>query len=308
MILFSFLSALLLCVGIVLLLGLTPERITGDLTRLIAPEPSLRSKALTAQGRKKTRKLALAFIRIREALTDTGKGGQFTMVCAAALFSAVAGGVFAALIGNPFLVPVLAVLLAGVPFLYIKSTLAYYDKHVREELETALSIVTTSYVRSEDIVGAVQENIGYIKPPIRGIFQTFLSQVTVISADTKAALTTLSGRIDNDIFREWCACLIQCQDDRTLKSSLLPIVHNLSDVRLVNNELRTMMAEPKKEYWTMVALVAGNIPLLYILNRDWFNTLLFTLPGKIVLALCGVVIFVTTLLMMKYTKPLEYKR
>ena len=88
MILFSYLSVLLLCVGIVLLLGLTPERITGDLTRLIAPEPSLRSKALTAQGRKKTRKLALAFIRIREALTETGKGGQFTMVCAAALFSA----------------------------------------------------------------------------------------------------------------------------------------------------------------------------------------------------------------------------
>ena len=69
-----------------------------------------------------------------------------------------------------------------------------------------------------------------------------------------------------------------------------------------------MMTEPKKEYWTMVALVVGNIPLLYILNRDWFSTLLFTLPGKIVLALCGVVIFVTALLMMKYTKPLEYKR
>ena len=308
MILFSFLSALLLCVGIVLLLRLTPERIANDITRLIAPEPSLRSKALTAQRRKKTRKLALAFIRIREALVDTGKGGQFTMVCAAALFSAVAGGVFAALMGNLFLAPVLAVLLAGVPFLYIRSTLTFYEKHIREELETALSIVTTSYVRSEDIVGAVRENIGYIKPPIQGIFQTFLTQATVISADTKAALNTLSGRIDNDIFREWCTCLIQCQDDRTQKSSLLPIVHKLSDVRLVNNELRTMMTEPIKEYWTMVALVVGNIPLLYILNRDWFSTLLFSLPGKIVLALCGVVIFVTALLMMKYTKPLEYKR
>lgn len=186
--------------------------------------------------------------------------------------------------------------------------MTFYEKHIREELETALSIVTTSYVRSEDIVGAVRENIGYIKPPIRGIFQIFLAQAIVISADTKAALTALSHRIDNDIFREWCTCLIQCQDDRTQKSSLLPIVHMLSDVRLVNNELRTMMTEPIKEYWTMVALVVGNIPLLYILNRDWFSTLLFSLPGKIVLALCGVVIFVTALLMMKYTKPLEYKR
>ena len=35
------------------------------------------------------------------------------------------------------------------------------------------------------------------------------------------------------------------------------------------------------------ALVIGNIPLLYLLNTDWFATLTQTLPGKIVTAVCG---------------------
>ena len=35
---------------------------------------------------------------------------------------------------------------------------------------------------------------------------------------------------------------------------------------------------------------------------------MFTLPGKIVLAICALVILITALLMMKYTKPIEYKR
>lgn len=57
----------------------------------------------------------------------------------------------------------------------------------------------------------------------------------------------------------------------------------------------------------MVALVVGNIPLLYILNKSWYSTLMDTIPGKLVLALSGVIILVTAMMMMKYTKPIEYK-
>ena len=45
---FAFASA-----GIILLLGLTPERIARDISRLLAPAMSLRERALTAQKRRK---------------------------------------------------------------------------------------------------------------------------------------------------------------------------------------------------------------------------------------------------------------
>ncbi len=58
----------------------------------------------------------------------------------------------------------------------------------------------------------------------------------------------------------------------------------------------------------MVVLVVCNIPLMYALNKDWFDTLIFSIPGKIVLSLCGLVIVVTAVLMMRFTRPVEYKR
>ena len=40
-------------------------------------------------------------------------------------------------------------------------------------------------------------------------------------------------------------------------------------------------------------MVLCNIPLLYCLNQDWYNALMHTTLGKIVLAVCGTVILVT---------------
>ena len=79
-------------------------------------------------------------------------------------------------------------------------------------------------------------------------------------------------------------------------------------VRLVNSSLKTMLAEARREYYLMVLMVLCNIPLLYCLNRDWYNALMHTMFGKIVLAVCGTVILVTAFLMHRITKPVEYKR
>lgn len=301
-------SSLLLIVAIVLFLDLTPERVTNDLLKIISPKQTLRDKVRISQGKKKSRKISVELEHIRDAMTATGKSGQFSVICALSLILMICGGAFAVLINNMFLVPILSIAFCLFPFIYAKSTITHYDKHIEQEMETALSIITTSYIRSDDIVSAVKENIGYIKPPITDIFKTFLGDATAISSDIKRSLHRLKTKIDNTIFREWCDTLIQCQDDRTLKNTLLPVVAKLTDVRLVNNELKTMLYEPRKEYYMMVAMLLGNIPLLYMLNKSWYSTLMTTTPGKFVLALSGVTVLITALLMMKYTKPIKYRR
>ncbi len=183
-----------------------------------------------------------------------------------------------------------------------------YENEVREELETAISIITTSYLRSDSITSAVAENVGYLKPPIKGIFESFLAETSVISPDIRQAIYHLKEKIKNSIFEEWCDTLVSCQNDRTLKDTLMPVVSKLTDVRLVNNSLKAMLAEAKREYLMMVFFVLGNIPLLYCLNKDWYDALMHTTFGKIVLAICGVVIIVTGIIMTKLTKPVEYKR
>lgn len=299
---------ILLVAGTFLILELTPETVTDDIMRMVVPEQTLRDKVLIAQKKKKSRKITKALLHMREALTATGKSNQFTVTCAASLMLMIAGCIAAVMINNFFMIPVFAVAFASLPFLFARNTIAAYDKHIREEMETALSVVTTSYIRTDDIVTSVKENLTNLKPPIREIFAGFVGDAMMVSSDTKAALRNLRDRIDNDIFAEWCDTLIACQDDRTLNDTLLPIVSKLTDVRIVNNELKTMLDAVRNEYLTMVLLVVGNIPLIYALNKDWFSSLMFTTPGKIVLAVCGMTILITAMFMLKFTKPIEYRR
>lgn len=299
---------LLLAVGAVLLLKLTPERIAGDLMRFVSPKQTLRDKVLTRKGKKKSRKITVELRRIKDALEQTGKGNQFAVACAASLLLMIVGCVIAIMIDNPFLVPVFAIAFAMIPFIYAKRTVAYYDNHVKEELETALSIITTSYVRTDDIVSAVKENIQYLKPPVKDIFAGFVAENMMISSDVKQSIRHLKEKVNNSIFAEWCETLNACQDDRTLKDTLMPIVTKLTDVRIVNNEIKGMLSSARIEYYMMAGMVVGNIPLLYFLNKDWFNALMFTTLGKLVLAICGLVIIVTAVLMLRFTKQIEYRK
>ncbi len=299
---------LLAAAGIVIVLGLTPEKITNDLMRVVSPKETFREKMLIAKGKKKSRKLTVELDRIRDALTATGKGTQFAFFCAASLLLMVVGCVLAVAIDNPFLIPVFALAFALIPFAYAKRTINYYNNHIKEELETALSIITTSYVRTDDIVTAVNENLQYLKPPVKEIFAGFVAESTLISSNLKGSIEKLKDKIDNQIFHEWVDTLVACQDDRTLNDTLMPVVGKLTDIRLVNSEIKGMLSAARVEYFMMAGLVVANIPLLYFLNKDWYNALMNTTLGKIVLAVCGMAIFVTALLAFKYTKPVEFKK
>ena len=301
-------SFILLVVATVALLKLSPEQVGEDIAVLFDKQQTLEDQSLTARGKKKKSKLLLSLERMRSALEETGKGKQFSVACAAALLLMVSGCIVAIAIDNMFLIPVLAVAFAMIPFAYLAKTISLYENQVRQELETALSIITTSYIRSDNLVSAVRENLSYLKPPIKGIFEGFVAETTVISPDIRQAIYHLKEKVKNSIYEEWCDTLIACQSDRNLKDTLMPVVSKLTDVRLVNNSLKTMLSEARREYFMMVCMVLANIPLLYCLNRDWYDALMNTVFGKIVLAICGVVIIITAIRMNKLTKPIEYKR
>ncbi len=305
---FPIISSVILIIGIALLMDFTPENVTDDLLAIITPKDSLREKVRAIRGNKKKHGIYKTLLKMKTALEVTGKSKQFSLACFLSLVGFAGGMILSLIIDNIFLLPVFSVTFGLLPFFYIAHTLSYYDKHTKEELETTLSIITTSYMRSDDILISVRENLSYIKPPLREVFLSFVGDATAVTSNTKRALYNLKEKVDNEIFKEWCDTLIQCQDDRTLKDTLQPVVAKLTDVRIVNSELKTMLINARNEYLMMVFLVVGNIPLLYLLNKDWFHTLLFTTAGKAVLGVCGVVILITALFMMKYTRPIEYKR
>ncbi len=301
-------ASIFLIIAIVCFLNLTPTQISQDLIALFSKKPNIRDRARALRAGKKKKGLGAKIQYLQSALNACEKGNKFALVCSSALVLFAIGAVAAVLIDNVFLIPAFSVAFGMIPFIYTRNIISIYEKQTKEELETTLSIITTSYARSDDIVSAVEENLPYIRPPLRENFTAFVGDAMAVSSNIKQALHNLKAKVDDEIFREWCDTLIQCQDDRTLKDTLQPVVAKLTDVRIVNSELNTMMSAVRTEYYTMVGLVVGNIPLLYVLNKDWFHTLIYETPGKIVLGVCGVVIVVTYFFMLKFTKPVEYKR
>ena len=304
---------LIACIGMVtgffILLRLSPMEFTDGVFRRLTSRPkSLKDEINELTHRKKKSFLRREIADTQNILKMTGREAKFPAICAMSLLLFVVGAAAAIVLGNFFLVPVLAVGMMFVPFWFIKLTASYYKKNIAAELETALSIITTAYLRNEDIQTAVEENLEYLNPPVKSVFAEFLARIQLVDPDVDAALQDLGTKIDNAVFREWGAALLACQHDRGLKTILTPIVAKLSDMRIVNGELENMVFEPRKEFIIMQVLVVGNIPLLYVLNSDWFKTLMHTAMGQIILAVCAGVIFVSTAFVIKLTQPIEYRR
>ena len=280
-----------------------------DLFRDFINKPqSIRTQIDEATNRKKKRFIVRQIEEVSEIMRLTDREDKIPVVFIACAVFAIAGAIIASLFDNVFLIPVLGIGMMCLPVWYIKLTASHFKKDISEELETALSVISSAYIRNEDIVTAVEENVHYLNPPIKNVFTDFLVQLKLIDSDVVKAIEGLKPKIDNDVFHEWCDALIQCQSDRNLKSTLTPIVTKLSDVRTVNTELELMLAEPRKEFIIMAMLVVATIPILYFLNKDWYEVLMHTGIGKIVLAVDFAAIFICGAFVVKLTKPIEFRR
>ena len=304
---------LVACAGMIagafLIFRVSPMDFTqGIFQRLTSAPKNIRTEINESTHRRKKSFLRREIEDTQAILNATGKEARFPVICAASLLLFTIGAAVAIIMGNFFLVPVLAVGMMFVPFWYIKLTAGHFKKDVAAELETALSIITTAYLRSEDFLTAVEENINYLNQPVCGVFWNFLNRVERVDPDVDAALVELRGSIDNEVFREWCNAVMACQYDRGLRATLTPIVAKLSDMRIVNGELENLVFGPRKDFITMAALVVLNVPLLKFINGDWYAALMHTVPGQIVLAVCAGAIFVSFAFVVKLTQPIEYRR
>ena len=283
-------------------------RFTDIFRDFINKPQSIRTQIDEATNRKKKRFIVRQIEEVSEIMRLTDREDKIPVVFIACMVFAIAGTIIASLFDNVFLIPVLGIGMMCLPVWYVKLTASHFKKDISEELETALSVISSAYIRNEDIVTAVEENVHYLNPPIKNVFTDFLVQLNLIDSDVVKAIEGLKTKIDNDVFHEWCDALIQCQSDRNLKSTLTPIVTKLSDVRTVNTELELMLAEPRKEFIIMALLVVATIPILYFLNKEWYEILMHTGIGKIVLAFDFAAIFICGAFVVKLTRPIEFRR
>jgi Flp pilus assembly protein TadB len=304
---------LIACVGMITgfftMFSISPIEFTNSIFENFVSRPrSIKDEINEITRRKKISFLRREIMDVQSILKITGREQRFPIICLLSLLFFSIGCGISIMLSNFFLIPVLGIGFMLLPFWYVRLTQTHFKKDIAAELETALSIITTAYLRNEDILTAVEENMDYLNPPVLSVFKEFVCKIKMINPDITAGLQDMRQQIENAVFREWCDALIACQIDRSLKTTLTPIVSKLSDMRIVNGELDNMVFEPRKEFIVMQVLVLGNIPLVYFLNKDWYHTLMHTVLGQIILAICFTAVFISTAFVIKLTQPIEYRR
>ena len=295
--------------GLFLIFELYPIELIDDMSHFFSKNrnESLKSKVLAVTRVRKKKGIRYIVTETKDILRLSGRESTFFMLLVLSLILSVFGMFIAISINNMTLIPILGIGFSLLPFWYVKLIASKWKNELNAELETALSVITTSYIRTDSIITAIEENIDYLNPPVESIFREFLLDSKLINSNIKMALGKLSRKIDSDVFSEWVDTIIACQEDRTLKVTITPVISKLSDMRIVSGELNNILYEPVKEFLMMMVLVIFNVPLLYFLNKDWYNTLMHTTIGKGVLSLSVVVVLIGISGVIKYSKPVEYR-
>lgn len=304
-----FLAFLAMVAGIMAVFQISPSQLAEEIPHLLPHRKGkINEQVRKVINPKKPNIIKRTVAEARQILRVTNQSGKFASLCALAFALAIIGVFIGSLMQNIFLMPVLGFGCALLPFLYILLESFRFKRRLNGELEASLSAVTAEYVRTEDIVSAVRESLDSCQPPVKEVFQGFLSQVTSVNPDISQALGKIRGSIDNDVWREWIDAVIQCQRNRTLKSTLQPIVRKLSDMRIVSGNLNSELYQPFRE-WSIIACLLLSFPaLIWFLNKDWFNILMHTPGGQIILAVDAAVFFVSLIRVIRLTRPVEYRR
>lgn len=215
-------------------------------------EHSRKSKDFKELSSEKENPIVKFITDTKNMLEATGQIGRFNLLIIITIVLALAGAIGAIYIKNLYLIPVFAIGAAAVPFIFVRFQFIAYNKLVTEELASAMSAVTISYVRTENILSAFKENVENIREPIRSVFLSFINEMENVNPNYEQALDNMKNRIDNSVWVEWCEALKRCSRNKGLMYVLAPIVTKLTKISIVTNKLQNILMECVKDFWVML--------------------------------------------------------
>lgn len=190
-----------------------------------------------------------------------------------------------------------------VPFIVLKVRARWYQRNQDEMLENTMNLITNSYLCCNDIITAINTNLDKIDLPQP--FAEFITEVTLIDSNLRRALLKLDLKLRNKYFSEWVDLLILAQEKSGDYRFILPaVMQGMNDAKRLQIEADTVMMSVWRDYFTSIVLAFSIIPLLRWSNNAWFDILVGTVAGKILLLLMLVLTLVSAFITLKINKPL----
>lgn len=240
-------------------------------------------------------------------LDETGRASEYPKTIATSCVLACIGIVVGNFIlGNIIAGVIMAVGLFMIPLWRLKLYRNKYRKYLAAQLESATSLVTTSYIRNNDIVAAVEENMEQLPTLVKPYFQAFLAECR-INPSIKNCVRNLRERVNDSIFKEWCETVVHTLDNSEMRESLLPICKKYSAVRIVQDEIDLETANAIMEYAVMMGIMVFAYPLVWVLNKQWFDYY-STIAGKVCVTYTLFVLFFSVAKLVGVMQPVQYKK
>ena len=269
---------------------------------------SLKNKVYKILGRKRDNVFVRTMGEALQTLERTGEKSKAKRMERSCIFFSLGGICIGLLLQNPFLVPVLGAGLYFIPLWLIKLSFSAYLTHLNDELEIALSQITSSYISNGNTVTAVKENLQYLNPPVYDAFERFVYTVEFVDPSCERALEKLRDSFDSYIFKEWCNAMLQCQRDNSLKSTLQPHVNKFSRQKYMQEKQRTGQMIPFRDYAIMCALVPACVFGLAMFSPEWFAGLITNPVGQITISASVIVIIVGLNKAVEIAMPYQLRR
>lgn len=298
------LGAILMILGLFLILRVDLVEFISLLTKPWQKRRAKKDRIDRIVG-KSPSKLRQMFSNSKEMLDSANMGGDLRRYQLGAVLLAVVGVLIGTAMDNIMAAIVLALGLAVVPVIYIQLKTGVYIRNLNESIETALSVVTSAYVQSGDLVDAVKTSLKAIPSPMDDIFRKFLVDVEMIDSNVVQALYNMSNRVNNRHFKEWCAAARHSQSDREIRYTMPSMVERLSEYRQVQMETDTAMRRMYTDYGLMVVIILSTIPVMAMIMPEWFDALMNTVAGKITLSIVLLAIFLCTIGVVQSNKPID---
>ena len=204
---------------------------------------------------------------------------------------------------NGFLAIMTGLAALPIPYIIFKVKARWYKRNQDELLENTMSIITNSYLSCNDIIAAVNENLN--KLDIYTPFAEFITEVTLIDSNIKRGLRKLELKIGNAYFSEWIDILVLSQEQSGDFRFILPaVVQSMNDAKKLQIEADTVMMAVWREYFVSIALAFSIIPLLRWSNAAWFDILVGTFIGKMLILLMLIMTLVSAFVVMKINRSL----
>lgn len=231
-------------------------------------------------------------------------GSNMRVFTAMIAVSCAAGiGLGKMLFTDSFLAVVTGLAMLPVPYIFLKVKSRWYKRNQDELLENTMSLITNSYISCNDIIKAVNENL--TKLDIQKPFAEFITDVTLIDSNVRRGLRRLELKINNKYFSEWIDILVLSQDKSGEMRFILPaVIDGMNDAKRLQIEADTVMMAVWKEYFISILLAFSIIPILRFSNAAWFEILINTLVGKLLIVLMLVMTLVSAFVTLKINKPL----